>query len=141
MTHKKKKLFYNILAVITVGAGIVYVAAKFVHLGNVEYTDNAQVKQLIVPVNSRISGFVKEIRFDEYQEVRKGDTLLLVEDTEFKFRLAQVGADYENALAAIRVANSSVNTAQNTIIDSDAAHAKVKALLDHNEKEQRRYTN
>ena len=47
------------------------------HLGNVEFTENAQVKQHIIPVNSRIQGFIKEVRFDEYAQVKQGDTLAL----------------------------------------------------------------
>ena len=47
-------------------------SAKFVHLGNVEFTENAQVKQHIIPVNSRIQGFIKEVRFDEYAQVKHG---------------------------------------------------------------------
>jgi len=141
MTHKNKKLIYNIVAVAIVGAGIAYVSSKFIHLGDVEYTDNAQVKQLIVPVNSRVSGFVKEIRFDEYQAVKKGDTLAIIEDAEFRFRLAQAEADYQNALAGKQVANSSVNTAQNNIAVSDAGLAEVKALVQHAAKEHQRYEN
>jgi len=141
MTHKKKKYIYNIITVAIVGSGLVYVASKFVHLGDVEYTDNAQVKQLIVPVNSRVSGFVKEIRFDEYQPVKAGDTLAIIEDTEFRYRLAQAEADYANALAGKQVMSSSVNTAQNNVSVSEAGLAEIKALLDHAEKEHQRYRN
>jgi membrane fusion protein (multidrug efflux system) len=141
MTHKKKKLIYNIVAVAVVGTGIAFVASKFIHLGNVEFTDNAQVKQLIVPVNSRVSGFVKEIRFNEYQAVKKGDTLAIIEDSEFRYRLAQAEADYQNALAGKQVAYSSVNTAQNNISVSDAGLAEVRALLENAAKEQVRYKN
>ena len=89
MERKKKKLIYNVVVSLLLIAGLVWVCSHFVHLGSVAYTDNAQVKQLIVPVNSRVQGFIKKIYFDEYQEVRKGDTLALIEDSEFRFRLAQ----------------------------------------------------
>ena len=99
MTRKTKKSLYNIVVILLIVSGLIWVCEKFVHLGNVEYTDNAQVKQLIVPVNSRIQGFISEVRFDEYRPVHKGDTLVLIEDTEFLFRLAQAEADYQNALS------------------------------------------
>ena len=73
MKRKTKKLIYNITVSLLLLGGIIWVSARFVHLGNVEYTDNAQVKQLIVPVNSRVQGFIQKIYFDEYQQVRKGD--------------------------------------------------------------------
>jgi membrane fusion protein (multidrug efflux system) len=72
--------------------GIVWVCARFVHLGRVEYTDNAQVKQQIVPVNSRVQGFIKKIYFEEYQDVKKGDTLVVIDDAEYRYRVAQAQA-------------------------------------------------
>ena len=99
MERKKKKLIYNVVVSLLLIAGLVWVCSHFVHLGSVAYTDNAQVKQLIVPVNSRVQGFIKKIYFDEYQEVRKGDTLALIEDSEFRFRLAQAEADFQNAIS------------------------------------------
>ncbi|WP_181304987.1 HlyD family secretion protein [Rufibacter sp. XAAS-G3-1] len=141
MNRKTKKFIYNLAAVALIGSGLAYVASKFIHLGNVAYTDNAQVKQLIVPVNARVSGFVKEIRFQEYQAVQKGDTLVILEDAEFRFRLAQARADYQNALAGKQVVTSSVNTAQNNISVSNAGLAEVKALLTHAQKELQRYQN
>ena len=78
MERKKKKLIYNVVVSLLLITGLVWVCSHFVHLGNVAYTDNAQVKQLIVPVNSRVQGFIKKIYFDEYREVHKGDTLVLI---------------------------------------------------------------
>ena len=113
MKHKTKKLIYNIVVILLILAGICWVSSRFIHLGNVEFTDNAQVKQLIVPVNSRVQGFIKEIRFAENQTVRKGDTLALIEDTEYRFRLAQAEADYQNALSGKSAMTTTINTTQN----------------------------
>ena len=67
MKRKTKKLIYNITVSLLLLGGIIWVSTRFIHLGNVEYTDNAQIKQLIVPVNSRVQGFIQKIYFDEYQ--------------------------------------------------------------------------
>lgn len=138
---RSKKIAYNIVVIIIIVLGISWVSFKFIHLGNVEYTDNAQVKQLIIPVNSRVQGFVKDVRFEEYQFVKKGDTLVVIEDAEFRYRLAQAEADYQNALAGKMVVSSSLNTAQNNILVSDASVTEVKALLDNAEADYRRYKN
>ncbi|MGC1631928.1 MAG: HlyD family secretion protein [Gelidibacter sp.] len=141
MTHKTKKGIYNIIAIAVVTAGIVFVATKFIHFGNVEFTDNAQVKQLIVPVNSRVQGYIKEIRFEEHQRVNKGDTLLIIENTEFLHKVALAEADLQNALAGKNVVASSVQTAANSILISEAALAEVKALLDNAATDEMRYKN
>ena len=52
MKHKTKKIIYNLVTCITIIVTLVWVCSKFVHLGNVEFTENAQVKQHIVPVNA-----------------------------------------------------------------------------------------
>ncbi|WP_321436497.1 HlyD family secretion protein [uncultured Bacteroides sp.] len=141
MDHKRKKLINNIVIVLVLVCGVTWVCSRFVHLGNVEYTDNAQVKQLIVPVNSRVQGFIKKICFEENQYVHKGDTLVLIEDTEFRFRVAQAEADYQNAISGKTVMSSSINTTQNNISVSDAGIQEAKIRLDNAEREYNRYKN
>lgn len=141
MKRKTKKRIYNITVSLLLLGGIVWVSSRFIHWGNVEYTDNAQVKQLIVPVNSRVQGFIQKIYFHEYQQVHKGDTLAVIEDAEFRLRLAQAEADYQNALSGQVVQNSTINTTQNNLSVSDAGIQEAKIRLDNAEREYNRYKN
>lgn len=86
-----------------------------------EYTDNAQVKQHLTPVSTRVQGFIKKICFEEYQTVKKGDTLAIIEDTEYRLKVAQAEADYRNALAGKSAMHTTINTTQNNILVTDAA--------------------
>ena len=81
--HSKKIISY-ILTIAVIAAALAWVCVKFIHLGNVEFTDNAQVARQIVPVNSRVQGYIKEIRFKEYGQVRKGDTLVIIDDADIR---------------------------------------------------------
>jgi len=139
MKLKKKKLVYNIVVTTLIGFGIVWVFSRFIHLGNVEYTDNAQIKQLIVPVNSRVQGFVSKIHFSEYASVKKGDTLAVIGDTEFRYRLAQAEADYQNAFSGNSAMTTTIYTAQNNITVSDVGIREAKIRLDNAEREYKRY--
>lgn len=141
MKHKTKKLIYNIVVGILIIAGVSWVCSRFVHLGNVEYTDNARIRQLIVPVNSRVQGFIDKICFDEYQLVKKGDTLAVIEDTEFRFRLAQAEADYQNALSGKSAMTTTIHTTQNNISVSDAGIEEAKIRMDNAGREYQRYKN
>ena len=141
MKHKAKKSIYNIIVGAAIIAGLVWVGSKFFNFTDAEFTDNAQVKQLITPINTRVSGYIKEIRFDEYQQVKKGDTLVIIEDSEFRHRIAIAQADYQNALAGRNTTNSSIQTAANSVLISDAALAEVKALLDNAATDERRFRN
>lgn len=142
MTNKNKKRigrWTNVVIALIVLGCVIYVVSRFVHLGRVEYTNNAQVRQNIVPVNSRIQGFITEVRFKEYQNVSKGDTLVVIEDAEYRLRVAQAEADYHNALAGKSAMSTSINASHNNIIVSDAATAEAKIRLDNAEREYNRY--
>lgn len=136
---KRNKLISNIILTIIILAGICWVCSHFIHLGNVEYTDNAQVKQHITPINTRVSGFIKKIYFDEYKPVHKGDTLLVIEDTEFRLRLAQAEADLANALSGQQVTNAGIATTQNNLTVNDATIEEVRVQKENAERELNRY--
>lgn len=138
LTRKVKKLTYNTVIVCLLAAGLIYVCSRFFHLG-VEYTDNAQVKQHITPVNTRVQGFIQRICFDEYKPVRKGDTLVIIEDTEFRLRLAQAEADLANALAGQEATTAGIATTQNNLSVNDAGIAEVRVQLENARRELERY--
>ena len=139
MTRKNKKLIYNIIAcVLTIGA-IAWVCEKLIHLGNVEFTENAQVKQLIVPVNSRVQGFIKEVRFDEYTPVKKGDTLVVIEDTEYRFRVAQAEAGLENARTGKDAMHNVISTTHTNLTVTDAGIDEARIHLENAERNYNRF--
>lgn len=141
MNKKSKKLIFNIVVLACLILGLTWVASRFIHLGSVEFTDNAQVKQHIIPVNSRVQGFIKEIRFEEYQEFKKGDTLAIIEDSEFRFRLAQAEADYYNAVSGKSAMATAINTTSSNIEAGDAAVAEAKVRMENAERDYIRYKN
>lgn len=132
-------MIYNILILCFLVGGLVYVCSRFIHLGNVEYTDNAQVRQHITPVNTRVQGFIKKICFEEFQPVKKGDTILIIEDAEFKLRVAQAEADLSNALAGRSVTTAGIETTQSNIGVSDASIEEVKVTMENARRELQRY--
>lgn len=139
MSRGVRRKIYNAVAIVLLLAGLVYVFSRFMHPGRVVFTDNAQVKQHITPVNTRISGFIKEIRFEEYQPVKRGDTLLVIEDAEFRLRVAQAEADLANALAGEDAAQVSVETIQNNLSVNDAAIEEARVQMENARTELSRY--
>lgn len=139
MKKTTQKTIYNIVIIAILLCGIFIILSKFLHLGKVEYTDNATVRQHITPINTRVQGFISEIRFDDYQHVKKGDTLAIIDDSEFRLHLAQAEADFANAQAGHKAANVSVVTTQNNISVSDANIEEAKAQLQNAEREDKRF--
>lgn len=127
--RNKKIISYIITAAVIIAAGF-WVASRFIHPGNVEFTDNAMIHQQIVPVNSRIQGYIKEIRFNEYQQVKKGDTLVIIDDADMKLNVARAKAEYENAVAGRGVADGSVASASTNVAVSDASIAEAKVVME-----------
>lgn len=131
MKHRTKKLLSYIITLVVIIIAGLWVASKFIHFGNVEFTDNAQVQRQIVPVNSRVQGYIKEIRFKEYEPVKKGDTLVIIDDADMRLRVAQANADYQNALAGRTVADRSVGVASANVAVSEASIAEAKVLMEN----------
>lgn len=130
MKKRSKKIISYVATIIVVAFAAVWTYSRFVRLGNVEFTDNAQIKQQIVPVNSRVQGYIKEIRFKEYQPVKKGDTLVIIDDADMRLRVAQARADYQNALAGRNVADHSVGVASANVAVTDASVTEAKVVMD-----------
>jgi membrane fusion protein (multidrug efflux system) len=140
MTRNAKRILYNVIIACFLVGGLIYVCTRFLHLGDVEYTDNAQVRRHITPVNTRVPGFIKDLRFEEFQTVHKGDTLAIIEDAEFRLHLAQAEADLANAQAGREATSAGIATTQNNLSVSDAGIAEAKAQLDNARREHERFT-
>ena len=140
MTRKTKKLIYNIFACILLLGAISWVCEKFVHLGNVEFTENAQVKQLIVPVNSRVQGYIKEVRLDEYKKVSKGDTLVIIEDAEYRYMVAQAEANLANAKTGKDAMHNVISTTSTNISVTDASIEEARIVFENAERNYKRFS-
>ena len=138
MNKKTKKIVANIVIIAFIVCGICWIASSFIHIGG-EYTNNAQIRQDIVPVAARVQGFIKDIRFEEFQSVQKGDTLVIIEDSEHCLRLAQAKADYQNALVGKNAMETGISTIANNISVTDASMQEVEILLNNAEADYNRF--
>lgn len=88
---------------------------------------------------ARVQGSIKEIRFEEFQPVQKGDTLVLIEDSEYRLRLAQAKADYQNALVGKTAMETGISTTQNNLSVTDAGMQEVEILMKNAEADYNRF--
>ncbi|MFC0513810.1 HlyD family secretion protein [Mucilaginibacter angelicae] len=110
----------NSLLIVCVICAIVWGISTYFNLDTDVYTNDAQVEEYINPINVRIPGYIKQVKFEEHQQVKKGDTLVLIDDREYKIQVEQAEAAYLAAQAAKTVTSSSVNTVQSNIGITDA---------------------
>ena len=90
-------------------------------------TDNAQVDGHIVPVLPKVGGYVVEVRVDENQAVKAGDTLVVLDDRDLRARLAQTDADLAALLATV---SSRTRVGQADAAVAQAQAQAVKAIAD-----------
>jgi len=135
------KIIINSLLALSIVGAIIWGISTYFNLDRDEYTNDAQVAEYINPVNVRIPGYIKNVRFEEHQFVKKGDTLVTIDDREYKIALEQAEAGYLSALAAKNVTSSSRNTVESSISVYDANIAASKARLWNAKQNYLRYQN
>ena len=115
-----RQIVVSLIGVAILVWGIVKIGCMFMDYKSNEKSDDAQVEQYISPVNLRASGYIKKIYFKEHQNVKKGDTLLVL------------GAN---------VIDASVQTTQTSATVYESAIAEIEIRLAKLEKDRQRYQN
>ncbi len=95
---------------------------KINHALTHESTDNAQIESNAVPVLSRVSGYIDDFKLLDYQQVKKGDTLVVIDDREYVLAVKQAEADLLAAKADLSSAESQIPTIGS---DQDVASAGI----------------
>jgi membrane fusion protein (multidrug efflux system) len=125
-----KRTVFIIMGVVLLGLVAVGVRRWIYSLSHVS-TDNAQVDGHIVPILPKVGGYVIEVRTDENRSVKAGDTLVVLDDRDYKARLAQAEADLAVALAGVsnraRVGQAEAQVAQMQA-NAEKAHADLERI-------------
>lgn len=139
--NKKRiiKRVYNVVVIMLLVAVVAYAFSRFVHWGNVEYTDDAQVQRHITPINTRVQGFIKEIRFEEYQRVHRGDTLVIIEDAEYRLQLARAEAGLRGTRTGSSVISAGIHTISSNVKVASAGIEEARVELRNAQDDYERY--
>jgi membrane fusion protein, multidrug efflux system len=126
---KKNSRFLIILAVLIVGGGS-WGFTKYNHGLHHEETDDAQIDSDISPVIPRISGYVTEIRVKDNQTVKKGDTLIVLDNRDQIIKLEQAKAGLLGSEGSLTVAHETTNASAASGITYEANIAVVAAQIE-----------
>ncbi|GAB3893190.1 HlyD family secretion protein [Spirosoma agri] len=116
-----KKTLFRVGGVLILAVALFFGYSEFRYLQRHETTDDAQIDGDVNPVIPKVGGYVKEIRFKDNQFVKEGDTLFVLDDADYKIRVAQADAALQSAMASDRVSRSQVNVALATVQSSQAS--------------------
>lgn len=139
MNKRQIKRVYNLVIILFLIGIIIYAVSRVWHPAGVEFTDDAQVQRHITPINTRVQGFIKEIRFEEYQHVRRGDTLVIIEDAEYRLQLAQAEANLRSSKHGSSVISAGMNTTASNVQVASAGIEEARVNLKNAEDDYKRY--
>lgn len=118
--------------------GIVY-WLKAIH--PYETTDNTYLKAHLSLISSQETGYVKEVLFGDNQQVMPGDLLVVIDDHDFKAKVAQAEAQVLMETAHIKTLETEKRTQGAKIREEEANIAAAEADLERAAKDTRRFGN
>jgi len=96
-----------------------------------QVTDDAYVRGDLTPLSGTVAGIVRGVKVSDFQQVRKGDLLVALEDNDYLAHVAQASAAVEAAEAAIEN-----NRRQSELQDARIARAHVVRTRKEHDKQE-----
>lgn len=129
--RKRKFLLFAVVAVVLVGALVLYLTT-----GRYESTDNAYIDAGQVTIRAQVPGTVTAVEVTENQFVHKGDVLVRLDTSAYEATVAQAEAELQKAELDVRAARSSYGegrselaSAQDKLTFAQRELARQKQLL------------
>ncbi|WP_286768031.1 MULTISPECIES: HlyD family secretion protein [Sphingobacterium] len=127
---------------ITLFVGIIIWAAVYFFEGyRYEQTNDAQIDAYLSPINVKVGGYIRKIYYKDNQQVKKGDTLVVIEQDEYGLKRDAASAELMSAQAKLPVLAASEETQVKSIAVIKAQLEGAKARLNQQQKEFDRYKN
>ncbi|OON70940.1 HlyD family secretion protein [Hymenobacter sp. CRA2] len=104
-----------------------------------EETNDAQVEEYINPINAKVGGFIRQVRYRENQAVHAGDTLVVLDNRDYLVPVAEAEAALANAQAQLQVLGSNVQTSERSSQVCQAQIGAARARLAQQQQEYERY--
>lgn len=130
ITPKKTNKRFTIVLGLLILAGGTFGITKYVHALHHEETEDAQVEASISPVIPHVGGYITEIRVADNQTVKKGDTLVILDDRDLKIKLEQAEAALAAAQGNLSIAKASTSVSQANVATSQANVSTADAQIE-----------
>lgn len=126
---KRSKGFVIVLAaLVIVGGG--FGITKYLHAQHHEETDDAQIDANISPVIPRVAGYISEVRVKDNQYVKKGDTLIVLDNRDYQIKVDQAEAALAAATSNLNVAQATTSAAKVGIYSAQANVTTAEAQIE-----------
>ena len=138
---KKRNTLLKILSFAFLIAGGIWILSLFFDFKSYESTNNAQVESYINNIAARATGHIIDIKFEANQAIKKGDTLILLDDEEYRIKVKQAEADLASAEGNLHSLQQATVTSQSNQAATKAKLAGDMASLEKAEKDYERFRN
>jgi membrane fusion protein, multidrug efflux system len=102
-------------------------------------TDDAYVASDVSVISPKIEGYIKDVRVQENQAVKKGDVLFVIDDSDLAAKVAQAKAAVATEEAAVATYVSRLDLQKAMIAQADAEVAASEADLVRTQQDYKRY--
>jgi membrane fusion protein (multidrug efflux system) len=113
--RRAKKLAVNkkfvILGAVALVIALAILAYEVVTAGQ-ETTDDAQIEADVVTLAPRVGGPISQVLVHENQQVKKGQLLVVIDESDYQAKLAQAEAELATAKAQAQAADAQVQVAE-----------------------------
>lgn len=138
---KPTKAVMTLVGLAVIGWGIFEGVSIMVDHSVNETCDDAQVEQYISPVHIRATGYIQKIYFTEHQHVKKGDTLLVLDQREYALQLRLAEANLKDAMTGGSVLDATISRTQHSALMVDNSVEELEIRIKQLEKDVQRYEN
>ncbi len=139
--QRRRQIIASLLGVGVLVWGVIKVSMLFLDYKKTETCNDAQIEQYLSPVNVRATGYIKKVYFTEHQNVKKGDTLLVLDDREYRIRVMDAEASLKDAQSGKNVINATEVTTRNSASVYESSISEIQIRLAKLEKDEIRYKN
>jgi membrane fusion protein (multidrug efflux system) len=131
----------TLVAIAAIVAGAVYFFQYWKYSEHYEETNDAQVESYINPVSARAGGYIQRVCFNEHQLIKQGDTLVILDNREYRAQLQAAEAAMDDARAQLTVLTAAIHSAETGTRVNEDQIAGAKARYIQQQQDINRYTN
>ncbi len=138
---KPTKTIMTLVGIIIIGWGLFEGIALLIDHSSYETCDDAQIEQYISPINVRATGYIQKILFTDHQLVKKGDTLLILDQREYALQVRLAEATLKDAITGGSVLDATISRSQHNALMIDNSVEELEIRIKQLEKDVQRYKN
>jgi membrane fusion protein (multidrug efflux system) len=135
-----RKLLFVILPVVLLAGGVSGGWYWWNFLRFLQSTDDAYVQSDVSLISPKVEGYIKKVKVADNQEVAEGAVLFVIDDRDFKAKVAQAEAAAAAEEAIIATYDSRLKLQQSMIEQAAASVASAEADLARTQQDYKRYS-